>query len=133
VAAKPASFDEYLASLPPDQRRALEDLRTTIARVLPQAEERMAYGICAYHQGRMVVGFGAHGGQCALYLMSNRTVRDHARELDGYDTSTGTVRFLPSEPLPKVLVRRLVKARLAENAALDAPGSRTVSKRKTRR
>lgn len=122
--ARPASFDEYLAALPADQRKALAALRATIAAVVPRAEERMAYGICTYHQGRMVVGFGARGGHCAFYLMSNRTVRDHADLLEGYDTSTGTIRFLASEPLPKTLVRRLVKARLAENAAQDAAGAR---------
>jgi uncharacterized protein YdhG (YjbR/CyaY superfamily) len=133
MAGKPATFDEYLARLGADERRALSALRVTIAGALPGAEERMAYGICAYHLGRMVVGFGASGGRCALYLMSNTTVRDHADLLDGYDTRTGTVRFLPSEPLPKALVRRLVKARLAENAALDAPPAPAAAKRKVRR
>ena len=48
--------------------------------------------------------------------MDARGVAAHAEELGGYDTSKGTIRFKPDEPLPPALVRKLVKARLAENA-----------------
>jgi uncharacterized protein YdhG (YjbR/CyaY superfamily) len=113
---KPATIDDYLARLPEDQRAALEALRQVIRSVAPGAEERISYGICALHLDRMLVGFGARRGHCAFYLLSNRTVRDHAVALAAYDTSAGTIRFQPSAPLPKTLIRRLVKARLAENA-----------------
>jgi uncharacterized protein YdhG (YjbR/CyaY superfamily) len=123
VASKtPRTFDEYLARLPEDQRGALGRLRAIIKAQIPDAEERISYGICAFHQQRMVVGFGARRGHCALYLMSRRTIADHAPLLQGYDASAGTIRFQPSAPLPAALVRRLVRARLAENA--EAPSAR---------
>ena len=111
----PTSVDEYLARLPADQRTALHALRTVIRRAAPDAEERLSYGICAFRDGGMLVGFGATRTHCALYLMSGRTVAEHAQLLEGYDTSKGTIRFTPDAPLPAALVRRLVKARLAEN------------------
>jgi uncharacterized protein YdhG (YjbR/CyaY superfamily) len=49
--------------------------------------------------------------------MSATTVEAYKDELAGYDTSKGTIRFQPEKPLPVALVRKLVKARLAENAA----------------
>jgi uncharacterized protein YdhG (YjbR/CyaY superfamily) len=115
MTAAPTSIDEYLARLPADQRSALQALRTVIRRAAPDAEERLSYGICAFRHGGMLVGFGATRTHCAFYLMSGRTVEDHAELLEGYDTSKGTIRFTPDAPLPASLVRRLVKARLAEN------------------
>ena len=49
--------------------------------------------------------------------MNNTTVAEFASELAGYSTSAGTIRFTPDAPLPPSLVRRIVKARVAENLA----------------
>lgn len=113
--AKPQSIDEYLASLSPKQRSALEKLRNTIKTVAPKAEECISYQLCAFRQNGMLVAFGATENHCAFYLMSGSTVIAHADELKGYDTSKGTIRFQPEKPLPTALVRKLVKARIAEN------------------
>jgi uncharacterized protein YdhG (YjbR/CyaY superfamily) len=67
----------------------------------------------------MLVAFGATPKHCAFYLMSSTTVDHHRADLAGYDTSVGTIRFAPIKPLPGALVRKLVKARMAENEALD--------------
>ena len=116
--AKPKTFDEYLAALGKDERAALQKLREVIHTAAPGAEEYLAYGLAALRRdGLPLVALGATPKHCALYLMSGSTVAAHARELAGYDTSKGTVRFTPDEPLPVALVRKLVRARLAENAA----------------
>jgi uncharacterized protein YdhG (YjbR/CyaY superfamily) len=124
MATAPTSVDDYLARLPADQRSALQALRTVIRRAAPDAEERLSYGICAFRDGGMLVGFGATRTHCALYLMSGRTAAEHAPLLEGYDTSKGTIRFTPDTPLPAALVTRLVKARLAENREDSAPRGR---------
>lgn len=119
----PATIDEYLNALPPDQRAALQKLRETIRAAVPAAEECITYGICAVRLDDVpLIGFGATKKHCALFLMSGTTVEAHAADLEGYDTSKGTVRFMPDKPLPAALVRKLVKARIAENAALAAEG-----------
>jgi uncharacterized protein YdhG (YjbR/CyaY superfamily) len=41
-------------------------------------------------------------------------IRAHAFELCDYSTSKGTIRFQPDRPLPSALIRRIVKARVAE-------------------
>jgi uncharacterized protein YdhG (YjbR/CyaY superfamily) len=120
--AKPAkrptrTIDEYLAALSGDQRAALEKLRKAIRSAAPEAEECISYQLPAFRLGLMLVGFGATDNHCAFYLMSSSTVAAHRRELEGYDTSAGTIRFDPAKPLPESLVRKLVKARIAENAA----------------
>ena len=63
----------------------------------------------------MLVAFGATARYCAFYPMSSTTVEAHKDALKGYDTSKGTIRFQPDNPLPAALVRKLVKARIAEN------------------
>ncbi len=115
--AKHKTIDEYLAAVSDDKRAALEKLRKTIKAAAPDAEECISYGIPAFRLGLMLVGFGATSKHCALYLMSNTIVAAHADDLKGYDTSTGTIRFQADNPLPVALVKKLVQARIAENAA----------------
>jgi uncharacterized protein YdhG (YjbR/CyaY superfamily) len=117
MAGKPRNIDEYLAAVSEEQRGALEALRKTIRDAAPQAEECISYQLAAFRHDGMLVAFGATPNHCALYLMSSSTVAAHAEELKGYDTSKGTIRFQPESPLPAALVRKLVRARLAENEA----------------
>lgn len=113
--AKPRTIDEYLAEVSEDKRSALEKLRAIIKSVVPDAEEGISYGLAAFRlNGRPLVAFGASANQCAFYPMSSNTVADHEHELKKYDTSKGTIRFPAEKPLPAALVRKLVKARLAE-------------------
>jgi uncharacterized protein YdhG (YjbR/CyaY superfamily) len=114
---KPATIDEYLAVVPDDaQRAALARLRKTIRAAAPRAEEYIFYGLAAFRQdGTPLVAFGRTANHCAFYPMNSTTVKTHQAELKDYETSKGTIRFQPDRPLPAALVRKLVKARLAEN------------------
>jgi uncharacterized protein YdhG (YjbR/CyaY superfamily) len=112
---KAKTIDEYLAALNDDQRAALEKLRKTIRAAAPKAEECISYQLPAFRLNGMLVAFGATGSHCAFYPMSASTVEAHKNELEGYETSKGTIRFRPDKPLPAALVRKLVKARIVEN------------------
>jgi uncharacterized protein YdhG (YjbR/CyaY superfamily) len=132
MAAKPQTIDEYLAGVHPDQRATLEKLRRAIRAAAPEAEEGISYGLAAFRLGgRPLVAFGATAGHCAFYPMSGTTIAAHADELAKYDTSKGTIRFPADRPLPAALVRKLVKARIAENEAhKPAPEGRPKSRPK---
>jgi len=126
VAAKPTTVDEYLAAVIPDQRRALETLRQTIRAIVPEAVECISYGLAAFKlDGKPLVAFGAGKNHCAFYPMSSTTVAAFEKELKKYDTSKGTIRFPAEAPLPAALVRKLVKARVLENAARGKQKSRS--------
>ena len=113
-----ASIDEYLALLSADKRAALEKLRKVIEATAPDAEECISCGLAAFRlNGRPLVAFGATDRHCAFYPMSSSTVEAHRDELEGYDTSKGTIRFQTNKPLAASLVRKVVKARMAENNA----------------
>jgi uncharacterized protein YdhG (YjbR/CyaY superfamily) len=116
MAGKPATMEEYLAVLSEDKRTALERLRKIIKRTAPKAEECISYGLAAFRlDGKPLVAFGAAANHCAFYPMSVSTVETHWELLQGHDTSKGTIRFQPDNPLPTALVRKLVRARIAEN------------------
>lgn len=113
------TIDEYLAGVSPEQRAALELLRGKIGAAAPGAQECISYGQPALRKGRVVCGFGATKKHCALYLFSDTTLDAFLDDLDRFSVSKGTVRFQPESPIPAALVEKLVKARLAENLALD--------------
>jgi uncharacterized protein YdhG (YjbR/CyaY superfamily) len=107
--------DDYLAGVPADARASLERLRKTIRAAAPEATEGISYQVPMFkHQGRPLVSFGAAKNHCAFYVMSPDVVSAHAAELEGYETGKGSIRFPGDKPLPAALVKKLVKARIAE-------------------
>lgn len=117
----PKTIDAYLKNLSPDQRRALQKLRQDIRAAAPDAEECISYRIPGFRwKGRYLVGFGAASKHCAFYPGS--ILQAFANELHGYDTAKGTIRFRPEKPLPKSLVRKLIKARIAQQSGTKAGG-----------
>lgn len=108
------THDEYLAALSDDKRRALEKLRKDIKAAAPKAEECISYGIPGFRlNGKLLVSYGAAAKHCAFYPGS--TLQAFKKEMKGYDTtSKGTLRFPAEESLPSALVRKIVKARIAE-------------------
>ena len=112
---KPKTIDEYLARVNDDQRTALEKLRKTIKSAAPKAEECISYSMPAFRLNGILVGFAAKQNHCALYPFNGTTVKAFKGELEGFETSMGAIRFQPDRPLPAALVRKIVKARIAEN------------------
>ena len=112
----PTSIDEYLAGVSDEKRAALQQLRKTILGVIPKAEECISYQMPAFrHEGRVLVYFAAAANHCAFY--PGGMVNEFKDDLEGYETSKGTIRFQPERPIPASLVRRIVKARVAQNEA----------------
>ena len=129
MTAKPRTIDEYLAGVDDDQRAALNRLRRVIQSAAPRAEECISYGLAAFRlDGRALVAFGATRDHCAFFPMSGTTIASHADRLGRYKTSKGTIPFQPDNPLPMALVRLLVKARIAENAALQTKPRKSATK-----
>src|SRR6266850_6122615 len=106
--------DEYLAGVPKEVRATLEKLRKTIKAAAPMASEGISYQMPMYKHHGMVVGFAAFKDHCSIFPGS-AVIDAYKEELSRYDTSKGTIRFPANKPLPAALVRKLVKARIAEN------------------
>lgn len=115
VPPPPPEIEAFLASLTPDRRAALEDLRQKIRAAAPDATEAIGYGVPAFKlRGRPLVSYGAGKEHCSFYVQSPAVMEAHAGELSGYRTSKGTVHFAAHARLPEDLVTSLVQARIAE-------------------
>ena len=116
VSARTATpIDNYLRTVPEDRRGVLEDLRAKIRSVVPDAEECISYGMPAFRlPGGVVAGFQATKNGGSYYAFSGATLATVARFVGAYSQTKSALHFLPDKPLPLTLVRRLIKARLAE-------------------
>ncbi len=116
--SRSVEVDAFLAALPAATRDALERLREAIAAAAPEAVEGLSYGVPAFkYRGRPLVSFGAGKNHCAFYVQSPAVMEAHAAVLEAYDTSKGTIRFRPKDPIPEELIATLVRARMAETDA----------------
>jgi uncharacterized protein YdhG (YjbR/CyaY superfamily) len=115
--ASPASVDEYFAALPAEQREVLEKLRKTIGAAAPTATEAISYQMPAFrYEGRGLVSYAAFKDHYSLFPMSLQVMADYDQELRPFVSGKGTIRFTAERPLPAALVRKIVRARMAEIA-----------------
>jgi uncharacterized protein YdhG (YjbR/CyaY superfamily) len=115
VPQRPKDIDEYLASLPAPERKALKALRRTIRKFVPTAVECISYGIPAFRlEGGVVAGFCARAEGLSYFPFSGTTFKTLGRELEKYDRTKSSLHFAVDRPLPETLVRKLIATRLAE-------------------
>jgi uncharacterized protein YdhG (YjbR/CyaY superfamily) len=114
-----AEVDAYLAALPPDQRDALNALRNTLARLLPDHIEVMSYAMPGFRQpgakGKMVVGYAAFARHLGLYPHSGTVIPKI--DCTPFKTSKSGVLFTLATPLPDALIATILRTRQAELAA----------------
>jgi uncharacterized protein YdhG (YjbR/CyaY superfamily) len=115
---KTSSVEEYLATLPADKRATLEKLRKTIKAAAPEAIETISYQMPAFKdRDRILVYYAAFKDHYSLFPASEAVMEALREELEPYFAGKGTIRFPAGEPVPSALVRKVVKARIEENAA----------------
>jgi len=111
---KPKDIDEYIAAFPKGVQKLLQQVRTTIHKTAPEAEETISYGMPAFKLNGIIVYFAAFKSHIGLYaLPSGNAV--FQTELDTYKTGKGSIQFPFDKPLPIDLIIRIVKFRIEEN------------------
>lgn len=119
---KPKSVDDYLSQLEPERRAALEKLRQQILKVAPDAEPCISYSMPAFRVGgKVVAGFLAASHGCSYYPFSGQTLGALAAELEGYEHTKSALHFDTRRGLPLALVRKLLRARIAETESQASP------------
>ena len=110
----PKNVDEYLAGVPEPARSTLNKIRAAIrSAVPPEATETISYRIPAFKYKGVLVWFAAFSNHCSLFPTAS-VVAAFKNELKGFSTSKGTIHFPTDKPLPIALVKKLVKARVAQ-------------------
>jgi uncharacterized protein YdhG (YjbR/CyaY superfamily) len=103
----------HLAKIPQPQKATLEALRKTILEIIPNAEEVISYGFPGYRiDGKIICGFDAFKNHCSFFPHSSLVIPELEKELVNYKTSKGALQFAIDKPLPKSLVRKLIKTRM---------------------
>ena len=114
----PRAVDAYLASLPRAERESLEALRTLIKGAIPQVEERVSYGTTVmFSLGLDLVGFVSQPKHLSFFTASPKLAQAMNDEITKtHKVSGATIHFSPEHPLPAGLVKKILRARVRENA-----------------
>ena len=112
----PKDVDEYLAGIPEPARSTLNKVRASIRSAMPPGTtEVISYGIPTFKYGKPVMGYAAFAKHCSLFPYGAAVIEAFKEELKDYPTSKGTIRFPIDKPPSAALVKKLVKAKLADN------------------
>jgi uncharacterized protein YdhG (YjbR/CyaY superfamily) len=105
--------NRHLAKIQEPHRATLQKLRESILEVIPQAEEVISYGFPGYKlNGKIICGFDAFKNHCSYFPHSSLVIPELEKELVNYKTSKGALQFPIDTPLPKSLVRKLIRTRI---------------------
>jgi uncharacterized protein YdhG (YjbR/CyaY superfamily) len=111
----PKSVDEYLAGVPEPARTTLNRMRAVIrSAVPPESTEVISYGMPAFKHKKVLVWFAAFSRHCSFFP-TGAVMEAFKSELKGFSISKGTIQFPTDKPLPSALVKKLVKARVAQS------------------
>jgi uncharacterized protein YdhG (YjbR/CyaY superfamily) len=116
----PRNIDDYIAGCPEHVREKLEEIRATIRKAAPGAEEKISYQMPAFDLNGILVYFAAQTRHIGFYPTSSG-VTAFKDELGNYKTSTGAIQFSLDKPLPLGLIARIVKYRVRENSERIKP------------
>ncbi len=110
------NVDEYLAGVPEPARSTLKKVRAVIRSVVPPGTtEIISYGIPTFKYKRGLVAFAAFRDHCSFFPLGSSVLDAFKEELTGYRVAKGTLHFPLDKPLPAALVKKIVKARIAQN------------------
>ena len=114
IVAAPKDIDKYLAEVPEPARSTLNKIRAAIRSAAPaEATETISYKMPAFKYKGVLIWFAAFSDHCSLFPTA-AIVEAFKDELKGYSTSKGTIHFPVDKPLPATLVKKIVKARVAQ-------------------
>jgi uncharacterized protein YdhG (YjbR/CyaY superfamily) len=112
---KASDIDEYISAFPADTQKLLEQLRATIRKAAPRAEETISYGMPAFKLHGVLVYFAAYARHIGFYP-TGTGIAAFTKELSAYKSSKGAVQFPLDKPLPLALIRKMVQFKVREDA-----------------
>jgi uncharacterized protein YdhG (YjbR/CyaY superfamily) len=109
------NIKEYISGFPEDVREILNQVRATIQKAAPDAEESISYGMPAYKlNGKVLVYFAGYKNHIGFYATPTGHIA-FANELSKYKQGKGSVQFPLDQPIPYELIAQIVEFRAIEN------------------
>lgn len=106
-------MDEYLSTINPSQRQALQRIRNTVHELVPEAEEMISYGIPTFkYRGKPLIHFAAFKDHMSVFPTADPMIQVIGDQLAEFRTSKGTLQFTEDNPIPEDLIRKIVETRL---------------------
>jgi uncharacterized protein YdhG (YjbR/CyaY superfamily) len=111
------NIDKYIAGFPEETQELLEQIRITIRKAAPEAEEVISYQMAAFRFHRILVYFAGFKNHIGFYPGASG-IEAFKKELSVYKSGKGSVQFPLDKPIPTELITRIVKFRVNENLNL---------------
>ena len=108
------TIDEYIADFPEDIQLKLEQVRATIKKVAPEAEETIKYGMPTFTLNGNLVYFAAFKNHIGFYPVPTG-IEAFKKDFSVYKTGKGSVQFPLDQPMPLDLITKVVQFRIEEN------------------
>jgi uncharacterized protein YdhG (YjbR/CyaY superfamily) len=109
-----SNVDEYIACFPIETQKILKQIRKSIMKVAPKAEEVISYQMPAYKQDGVLVYFAAYKNHIGFYPTASG-IEAFKEDISVYKSSKGAVQFPIDEPMPLELIERIVRYRIEAN------------------
>ena len=106
--------DTYISGFPKDTQKLLKQVRATIKKVAPQAEEVISYGMPAYKLNGPLLYFAGYKNHIGFYPMPSAVVA-FKKQISDYKWAKGSVQFPFDKPLPLELIEKITRFRVKEN------------------
>ena len=112
--SNPATINEFISGLPKDTQKIMQQIRSTIKKAAPDAEETIKYGIPTFVLHGNLVHFSAYKNHIGFYPAPSG-IEVFRKELSVYEGAKGSVKFPITEPIPYDLITKIVQFRVKEN------------------
>lgn len=114
-----SDIDQYIAGFPEETQALLQQMRATIRKIVPEAGEKMSYGIPTFTLNGNLVHFAGYKHHIGFYPSASG-IKAFEKELSGYKNSKGAAQFPLDQPLPISLINKIVKFRVKESLEKNA-------------
>lgn len=111
---KPSSVEEYISSFPKETQQLLKQVRATVKKNAPKAEEVISYSMPAFKMNGMLVWYAGYEKHIGFYPGASG-IAAFKKEIANYKNAKGSVQFPLDKPLPLGLITKMVKFRVKEN------------------
>jgi uncharacterized protein YdhG (YjbR/CyaY superfamily) len=114
-----SDIDQYIAGFPEETQVLLQQVRAAIRKIVPEAGEKMSYGIPTFTLNGNLVHFAGYKHHIGFYPGASG-IKAFEKELSVYKNSKGAVQFPLDQPLPISIINKIVKFRVKESQEKNA-------------